>query len=58
MDKQFRRVKWKVRRRSDGWLPMVFIGEEPIAFGVRPCKKTAKLIARQQAAAISARGQS
>lgn len=47
--KSHRRVRWKVRRVPDGWLPIVLIGEEPMTLGCQPCKREARDIARARA---------
>lgn len=48
-DKSHRRVRHKVRRCREGWLPVVLIGEEPFVMGVQPTKALARDIARQRA---------
>jgi hypothetical protein len=47
--KQQRRVRWRVRRCPDGWLPVVLIGEEPYTMACEPDKRTARTIARNRA---------
>lgn len=48
-DKSHRRVRHKVRRCRDGWLPVVLIGEEPHVMAVQPTKALARDAARQRA---------
>lgn len=47
--KKHRRVRWRVRRCHDGWLPVILIGEEPLTLGCQPDKHTARVIARARA---------
>jgi hypothetical protein len=51
--KKHRRVRWKVRRCADGWLPVVLIGEEPMTLRCEPDKATAKAVARRQAGQLN-----
>lgn len=44
-----RRIKWRLRRVHDGWLPVVMIGEEPLVMRCQPSKKLAKGAARAMA---------
>lgn len=51
--KKHRRVRWKVRRCADGWLPVVLIGEEPWTLGCEASKASAKATARANAARLN-----
>ena len=51
--KKQRRVRWRVRRCADGWLPVVLIGEEPFTMAPRASKHDARANARAKAAEIS-----
>lgn len=51
-----RRIRWRLRRCPDGWLPVVLIGEEPMTLRCQPTKKLARDAAR--AGAESMRGAS
>lgn len=44
-----RRIRWRVKRCSDGWLPVVLIGEEPMTLRCQPSKKLARDLARARA---------
>jgi len=54
--KKHRRVSWKARRVKDGWLPVVLIGEEPIAFPTTATRHEARDIARTKAKQIGSAG--
>lgn len=54
---KFRRVRWRVRRCPDGWLPVVLIGEQPMTFNAQPTKGQAREIARNSAKELRAAGQ-
>ena len=41
-----RRIRWRLRRVNDGWLPVVLIGEEPMTLRCQPTKKLARDAAR------------
>jgi hypothetical protein len=56
-NRSFRRVKWKVRRTPSGWLPLVLIGEEPVAFPIMGDKHEARAFARSRAKQFRAAGQ-
>lgn len=47
--KQHRRVRWRVRRCPDGWLPVILIGEEPLTLPCVENKHTARVVARARA---------
>lgn len=52
--KRHKRVRWRVRRCPDGWLPVVLIGEEPWSLGVQPTKHLARDVARARAKYLNA----
>jgi hypothetical protein len=54
---RFRRVKWKVRRVDEGWLPIIMIGEEPIAFPIMGTRHEARNLARDRAQEMRSAGQ-
>lgn len=57
MTHAFRRVRWKVRRVHDGWLPIVLIGEEPVTYRCSPVKASARAYARARAVELRDVGQ-
>lgn len=54
--KRHRRVKWKARRCNEGWLPIVYIGEEPISMPVATTRHEARDIARNKAKQLRSAG--
>jgi hypothetical protein len=56
--KQHRRVRWRVRRCLDGWLPVILIGEEPLTLRAQPDKHLARDAARSYANQIRNASQS
>ena len=51
-----RRVRIRIRRCKDGFIPVVLIGEQPISFDPEPTKSKARDVARARAANLKHTG--
>lgn len=52
--KAHQRIRWRVRRCPDGWLPRVLVGEVPLTLACQSSKHAAKCTARNKAAELRA----